>query len=71
MDEIVFQRETLKRKVVVAYALLELAEESYDPSEDIPVNDFVVQNSLTDLLVTMNDYSNAINDRVKLRAEIE
>jgi len=70
MDEIVYQRETLRRKLVDALALLDVAAKEYDPELDINVADHLLSLHAIGLASTIIAYTSAVTDRTEARAKL-
>lgn len=64
MDEIVFQRETLRRKLLEVVDLIDKAAESYDPEAKVPTGDFVAAFSAASM-TEPQAYAEAVTHRVK------
>ena len=63
MDEIVFQRETVKRALQGLLILIEQADKTYDPAEDVPAADYAAMIALMGLAPTAQGYMTAVTDR--------
>ena len=70
MDELVFQRETLRRQLIGMVLLLEQAAQAYDPAQDVPNEDIQVWAAIAELNAIVAAYGQALVDRINTRIEL-
>lgn len=69
MDEIVYQREALRRQLLTLVDILADAAEKYDPESDFPVDDLAAALTAGAAQATISQYAKAIAERVQTRAD--
>jgi hypothetical protein len=68
LDEVVYQREVLRRALLRAVEKLETAAENYDPADDLLMQDAVCVLCVAALQTPVEAYGNAVVDRIEQRA---
>jgi hypothetical protein len=69
MDEIVFERETLRRALASSIEALDKAADAYDPESDLPVDDVLTCLAVDVVRQAANAYADAIRHRIESRTE--